>query len=408
MRDSDRIHRFQVALRRAGLDAVVCALPARVLMSCGYWPVIGTSIVVTSADGRQIVLAPQDEEDLARGGWAEVWTYEPGSLERLQSAGEAAVAPLRAILQELGVAGGRIGFERGPASEPASYVAMHLFGASILSTIHTAAPNAELVPADSLLAALAAVKTSDEVARIRRSCRIAEHAYREGVLKLDTSITETEVAAAFRFPLSTFGIGFENASRADGLVSCMSGPNSAEAFGAYARSRQRAIEEGDLVLIHCNSYADGYWTDITRTYCVGDADDRAIAIYEAVLAARNAALKVIGPGVPAREVDRAAREKMTRRGFGDAFKHSTGHGVGFAAISANARPRLHPESEEVLERGMVFNVEPAAYIEGFGGIRHCDMVAVSDSGCEVLTPFHSTLDDLLISNAQLERQREAA
>jgi Xaa-Pro aminopeptidase len=330
-----------------------------------------------------------------------VWTYEPGSLVKLQPAGEAATPVLRSVLQELGVAGARIGFERGPASEPASYVAMHLFGGSMVSVIHSAVPNAELVPADDVLAALATVKTEYEVSRIRRSCRIAENAYGKGMPELKPARTEVEVAAAFRDPLSTFGTGFEDATRADGEVFCMSGPNSAKAFGAYARSTQRRISGGDLVLVHCNSYADGYWTDITRTYCVGDPDDRSVAMYEAVLAARNAALKVIAPGVPAREVDRAAREKMTRRGFGNEFKHSTGHGVGFSAISANARPRLHPESEEVLEPGMVFNVEPAAYVDGFGGIRHCDMVAVTDTGYEILTPFQDTLHDLLITDEQL-------
>lgn len=385
---------------------MVCALPAHVLMSCGYWPVIGTSIVATNADGQQIVLAPKDEEELARLGWAEVHTYQPVALDKLQSVGEAATSPLRSMLQELGVAGARIGFERGPASEPASYAAMHLFGASMVSVIHGAVPHAELVPADDLLAALASRKTSQEVSRIRRSCRIAETAYQEGVSRLEPGRTEAEIAAAFRTPLSVFGTGFDGAVRADGFVWCMSGPNSAQAHGSYARSTQRPIGVGDLALLHCNSYADGYWTDVTRTYCVGDPDDKAVAIYEAVLAARNAALKIIAPGVQAREVDRAAREKMARRGFGSEFKHSTGHGIGFAAISPNARPRLHPESEEVLERGMVFNVEPAAYIDGFGGIRHCDVVAVTESGCEVLTSFQTTLHDLLITRDQLA-EREA-
>ena len=89
----------------------------------------------------------------------------------------------------------------------------------------------------------------------------------------------------------------------------------------------------------------------------------------------------------ASEVDRAARETLKAYGFEKEFKHPTGHGVGFSAISHNARPRIHPQSKEVLEPGMVFNIEPAVYIEGYGGIRHCDMVAITDTGVEVLTPF---------------------
>ena len=92
----------------------------------------------------------------------------------------------------------------------------------------------------------------------------------------------------------------------------------------------------------------------------------------------------------AADVDAAARDVLKMRGFGPQFKHSTGHGVGFSAIDANAKPRLHPKSEDTLEAGMVFNVEPAIYFEGYGGMRHCDMVAVTDSGAEVLTPFQSS------------------
>ena len=80
----------------------------------------------------------------------------------------------------------------------------------------------------------------------------------------------------------------------------------------------------------------------------------------------------------AEDVDRAARDVIRRHGFGDdAFPHGTGHGVGFAAIDHTARPRLHPASDDVLQPGMVFNVEPAIYIEGYGGFRHCDMVVVT-------------------------------
>jgi Xaa-Pro aminopeptidase/Xaa-Pro dipeptidase len=82
----------------------------------------------------------------------------------------------------------------------------------------------------------------------------------------------------------------------------------------------------------------------------------------AILEARKEALLAIRPGVAAREVDRAARDVMSAHGFGDAFKHSTGHGVGFATANANALPRIHPQSPDVLEGGMTFNVEPAAYL----------------------------------------------
>lgn len=407
MLDRDRILRLQTGLDRARLDAVVCALPAYVLMASGYWPVIGTSIAIVTSQGRSLVLAPKDEEELACRGWAEVRTYEPSSLDRITSVAEAVLGPLREALCELDVASARIGYEHGPASEPASYAGMHLFGAAIRDLLLRAAPEAFFEPADEILAALAASKTPAEVGYVRTACAIAERAFVRGASWLAVDMKETEAATYFRAPLSVAGIDDGIMGRADGFAFCMSGPNSAEAGGAYARSRLRKLQAGDLVLVHCNSYADGWWTDITRTYSLGAPDDAAHRMYEAVFHARDAALKTIRPGVRACDVDCAARDQIAARGFADAFPHSTGHGVGFAAISANARPRIHPRSEEVLEPGMVFNVEPAIYVKGFGGVRHCDMVAVTDSGVEVLTPFQSNLADLVIHGARIERPQAA-
>ncbi|HET7469549.1 MAG TPA: M24 family metallopeptidase, partial [Gemmatimonadales bacterium] len=123
-------------------------------------------------------------------------------------------------------------------------------------------------------------------------------------------------------------------------------------------------------------------------------EDGTRDLFEAVLAARRAALDAVAPGVRASEVDRAARDELASRGLGAAFRHGTGHGVGFAAIDHNARPRLHPRSSDVLEPGMVFNLEPAVYLDGRGGLRHCDLVAVHSEGAELLTPFHTRLEEL--------------
>ena len=157
------------------------------------------------------------------------------------------------------------------------------------------------------------------------------------------------------------------------------------------------MEQGDLVLVHCNACANGYWTDITRTFTIGKADQRKLSMYTAIFEARDAAFKTIAPGRKASEVDRAARHVLEKHGFGAEFKHSTGHGIGFGAISASARPRLHPKSPDVLESGMLFNVEPAIYFEGYGGMRHCDMVAVTDGGFELLTSFQNTIENLVLA-----------
>jgi Xaa-Pro aminopeptidase len=91
--------------------------------------------------------------------------------------------------------------------------------------------------------------------------------------------------------------------------------------------------------------------------------------------------------VPAKGVDAAARSVLTSHGFGAAFKHATGHGVGFTAADGHALPRIHPESTDTLEAGMTFNIEPAIYLEDVGGMRHCDVVACTHNGIDLLTDF---------------------
>ncbi len=393
MAGDERIALIQKALAEHDLDAVVCALPANVLMLTGYWPVVGASIAIAVRDGSIAVIAPEDELNFARKGWAQVISFKPSSLDKLTSAAESAREPLRDAAAQVGISRARIGYE-GVLSEPASYSAMLIYGAGMLKLLHAAIPEAKLAEADEMITALRGIKTSDEVGKLRTACAIVEAAFERGASDLQRSLAETEVASLFRAPLSIEGIGRHGVERADGFVYCMSGPNSAQAYGAYARTQQRTIESGDLVLVHCNSYADGMWTDVTRTFSIAEPDKRQHDIYDAVFAARVAALNAIRPGAQARDVDAAARRELSARGFGDNFKHPTGHGVGFGAIDPNGRPRLHPQSPDVLEPGMVMNVEPAVYIENLGGVRHCDMVAVTSDGMELLTPFQAELRHL--------------
>lgn len=395
-RDEERVRLIREALCDEGLQAIVCALPANVLLLTGYWPVVGTSMALVTRDGYTALLAPEDERELAAEGWAdEVRTFRPASLDDLRSAEEAIRQPLAETAKAARITGGRVGYERSGEFEPASYAALHLYGSGILDLLGTAFPAAALTPVDPLLARLRSVKTPREVGRIRTACRIAGEAFAEGRRQLHAGQREAEVAACFGTPLGTRAEDRGDVRRG-GFAYCMSGVHSAQASGAYARTRERRIQPAEFVLVHCNSYADGFWTDITRTYCVGQADEHQRRLYEAVREARSAALAAIRPGVAAAAVDRAAREVFRSHGFAKEFKHSTGHGVGFAAINHNARPRLHPVSDDVLQVGMVFNVEPALYFEGRGGLRHCDVVVVTPAGAEVLTPFHVNREELVV------------
>ncbi|HSV15047.1 MAG TPA: Xaa-Pro peptidase family protein [Tepidisphaeraceae bacterium] len=390
--DALRGQRVTDALSAAGLDAVVCALPTNVLLLSGYWPIVGTGVIVAGRE-RRILLVPKDEQSLAERGHAdEVRTFEPGgSLTQMATAAESVRDPLADIATELGIERGRIGFEAGEWFEPASYAAMHLYAGAMHRVLQSALPSATIEPADEMLRSLRTVKTPAELDRISAACAICQTAFTRGAGEVRAGVSEVEAAARFRVPLAS-----PLASRADGHVAFMSGINSASAYGAYARSTDKVMARGELVLVHCNSYADGYWTDVTRTFCLGPPDERRRRMYDAVFAARDAAFKAIRPGARGADVDRAARDVLAAAGFAAAFKHPTGHGVGFAAIDHNARPRVHPKSDDVLEAGMIFNVEPAIYLDGLDGMRHCDMVRVTADGALVLTPFSSSMDELVL------------
>jgi Xaa-Pro aminopeptidase len=390
MAGMERKESLRRALAEARLDALVCALPKNVLLLSGYWPVVGTGIAVALPDGGVRLCVPEDEEELARQGWPDhVQTFHPSSLDRITTAAEALKEHLSELLPSPTRGHARVGFEQGEDSEPSSYAAMHLYHCGLEQAFREAFPTVEPVAADEILIELRSVKTQGEISDIRTACEMTGRAFERGGSQLRAGLTELEAAELFRAEVFRGMPDYPDVHRAEAFIWAMSGQNSAKAHGAYARSRARKIEQGDLVLVHCNSCADGYWTDITRTFSIGAVDDQRQEIYSAVFAAREAAFGEIAPGKRASGVDRAARKILEERGFGAEFKHSTGHGVGFGAISPNAHPRLHPKSVDVLKTGMVFNVEPAVYIDGYGGIRHCDMVAVTESGFELLTPFQS-------------------
>ncbi len=374
------------------IDAVVCALPADVLMLSGYCPVVGNSIAIATPEST-ILIVPDDEAELAEAGWADdVRTFESGSLHKLETLTQAVRPVLDDALRSLRLSGSRVGYEQGPAFQAAPYVAMAVYGPSLLHLLSNCLPGSAFVPADDLLEQLRLVKTSGEIEKIRHACRIAGSAFTDGIGHVRAGQTETCIASCFQDRL----LRSCEQDRAMGYAFCMSGPNAANAYKAYQRSGQRELRRGDLVLVHCNSTVGGLWTDVTRTYSLGAPVEAKRRMYEAVFEARHAALGAVRPGARAADVDHAARSVLTAHGFGKQFKHPTGHGVGLGAINHEACPRLHPLSQEGLDIGMVFNVEPAIYFTGDCGLRHCDMVAVSETGAELLTPFQDRLDRLVI------------
>ncbi len=383
----ERRSRIIAALVDADVDAFLCSSSTEILLLTGYWPIMSSSIAIYTAEGNVRLIVPEDEVELAeKTSSAKRISYKPAGLATLQSPLELLRAPIRQALQELGLEKATIGLQLGEGVQPSSYAVSYQFRSSLLDLLKQLLPDSSFKACDDSLESLKAVKTAGELEILENACVAAAGAFARAEAVIAAGLRETDVAAAVQaaFETSPEARQFE---RSYGYFFCMSGPNSAKAAAAFARTRDRKLEMGDLVMIHGNTCADGYWTDITRTYTVGEPSGRQTEIRKAIMQARAAGLKAIRPGVAACDVDHAVREVMKEHGLGEAFKHAAGHGVGFAAANPNGAPRIHPLSPDVLEAGMTFNLEPAAYFDGYGGMRHCDLIAVKEDGAKVLTQF---------------------
>jgi Xaa-Pro aminopeptidase len=162
-----------------------------------------------------------------------------------------------------------------------------------------------------------------------------------------------------------------------------SGPNAAL---PHHRAGARTLSAGDLVVLDFGGVLDGYCCDLTRTVSIGPPSAQARDVYEAVLAAQQAAIAAVRPGIDTTAVDAAARSVLDTRGLGDAFGHGTGHGLG---LDVHEDPRIgRPRADSpsvTLEPGMVVTIEPGAYLPGWGGVRIEDDVLVTATGCDILT-----------------------
>jgi Xaa-Pro aminopeptidase len=190
--------------------------------------------------------------------------------------------------------------------------------------------------------------------------------------------TEQRVAAAIEAAMRD--AGYERMAF-DTIVA--SGPHSAM---PHYRAGTRTLTRGDLVVLDFGGVLDGYCCDLTRTVSIGPASPQARRVYDAVRDAHAAAVAAVKPGVAASAVDAAARTVLSDRGLGDAFGHGTGHGLG---LDIHEEPRVGKPRADLpavtLTPGMIFTIEPGAYLAGFGGVRIEDDVLVTETGHELLT-----------------------
>ena len=235
------------------------------------------------------------------------------------------------------------------------------------------------------------IKDAFEIATLRdaaaRLTSVAESVFEA------TRAGESERAVAAAIESALRHAGYERPSF-DTIVA--SGPNAAL---PHHRAGDRVLAEGDLVVLDFGGVLDGYCSDLTRTVSIGPAGGRTRDVYYAVREAHGRAIEAVAPGRSRFDVDAAARDTLTRHGLGEAFGHGTGHGLGIEVHEDPRIARRRPEldvnvADEAIAAGMVFTIEPGAYLPGWGGVRIEDDVLVTEQGVEVLTEVTTDLIEI--------------
>ena len=228
------------------------------------------------------------------------------------------------------------------------------------------------------------IKDAGEVAALRESARRLTPVAAAAFAMIRPGVSERAVAAGIESAIRDAGF---DRSAFDTIVA--SGPNGAL---PHHRAGDRLLGAGDLVVLDFGGVLDGYCSDLTRTVAVAPPSAEARRVFNAVREAQQAAIDVVKPGVATTDVDRAARRVLEAHGLGEAFGHGTGHGLG---LDVHEEPRLtRPRADMApvpLEPGMVFTIEPGAYLPGWGGVRIEDDVLVTERGGEVLTSVQYAL-----------------
>ena len=232
----------------------------------------------------------------------------------------------------------------------------------------------ELKPISDEIGAIRAIKDEREIALLRRAAEISSRALISVRDIIKPGLREMDLAIDLEFKMRRSG-----ATQLSFATIVASGINTTL---PHATPSNRKIENGDIVVIDYGAVYNGYHSDETCTFVVGQANDRKKEVYRLVKEAHDRAVDALRAGVPCSEIDRVARTCIEEGGLGAYFPHGTGHGVG---LDVHEAPQIAAKSKGVLEAGMVVTIEPGVYIPDLWGIRIEDTVLVEEDGCEILT-----------------------
>ncbi|KAB1453878.1 M24 family metallopeptidase [Vibrio panuliri] len=246
----------------------------------------------------------------------------------------------------------------------------------------TQALSQQLVATDHVVTPSRRWKSAPEIALIRKACEITEAAIEQGLAHFRFGMSERELAAHLEFYARMLG-----AESIDFLI-VVSGERGALPHG---RPSERIIGRNELVTIDFGVVYQGYHSDVTRTFCTGEVAPQLQQLFDAVYCAQKLGVEMLAPGIAANRVDHTVREYLGSLGYGEAFCHGLGHGVG---LQGHEYPLLTPDSLATLEVGMVVTVEPGVYLSGLGGARVEDTLVITPSGCESLTKLPRQLRNI--------------
>jgi Xaa-Pro aminopeptidase len=372
------------------LDGILCFVPENILFFSGCWPSTNAGIFLP-LEGKPTLILSQPDRDFVPDNWkGEVAVYDTRLADDPPDV--CIISYLRKVMESARLK--RVGCDRSMETIAGTHIGgeAHVAGIPFYTMLEKSFSDLTLVDVTDWIEHQRMVKTSVEIEAIKKCNEIVGRALAKAKERLAAGMKETELASIIESEIQTYGVGYRGVKRARGFAFVMSGPqNTASAWGAFNISTERKLEEGDPVLIELDSQADGYWSDLSRTFVVGKPTEKQENIWRIVLDSQQRTVEALRAGMKISEVDTIARDAVAAEGFGAHFLHHVGHGVGFAF---HEMPYLDPPSHVpkdrnyTLESGMVLAIEPAVYLDGWGGIRIEDNVVITPEGrAEYLSTF---------------------
>ncbi|HLY98298.1 MAG TPA: Xaa-Pro peptidase family protein [Candidatus Angelobacter sp.] len=362
MNYSLRQQKLAAELARYGVDALLVTHLPNIRYLCGFTGSAGAMLIVAGKKAPRVTLFTD-----GRYTQQAATEVQQGKVTISKQPAWMAAA-LRA--RQAGVS--RLGFEPG-----------HLTFALYQELSRQLRGKVSMKPVAGLTEHLREVKDSDEIEQIREAAALGCGLFASVIAGICPGIAETTVAGELEKLARSAGA--EKMSF-DTIVA--SGPRSALPHG---RASSHGIPDSGFIILDYGVILAGYCSDMTRTVHVGPVSTKGRRMYETVREAQLASIAAVKPGAEAGDVDKAGREVIRKAGFGAYFTHSTGHGVG---IEIHESPRLAKGQTQKLVPGMIITIEPGVYLPDEGGVRIEDMVLVTESGCEVLTPVSKDLAEL--------------